>query len=162
MLSGISDALKALSKGVKGQPQGGSGGRRILRKGMSGMDVARCQNLLNRELAFSPPPLWVDGIFGAITDRKCREFQMKKMLTVDGIVGPATWSALEGHAVAVGGGGVGKPSGGGYDKGYGGGGAGGGGLGTIGKAIGGALGGGLNPIGKGIGGALGTLGKSLK
>ena len=36
----------------------------------------------------------VDGIFGPATDSAVRAFQQQKGLTVDGIVGPATWSAL--------------------------------------------------------------------
>ena len=70
-------------------------GKRTLRSGMSGMDVARCQNLLNANLATSPPPLWVDGMFGQNTDRRVREFQRRKRLTVDGLVGSLTMAALE-------------------------------------------------------------------
>ena len=36
----------------------------------------------------------VDGIFGPATDSAVRAFQQQKGLAVDGIVGPATWSAL--------------------------------------------------------------------
>lgn len=107
--------LKDLSKVAAAGGSSGGQGTRTLRKGMSGMDVARCQNLLNRELAYAPPPLWVDGIFGPKTDRKVCEYQLKQRLQVDGIVGPVTWSALEGKPVA-GGGGFGG------NKGYGGGG----------------------------------------
>lgn len=38
-------------------------------------------------------PLAVDGIFGPESDRACRLFQQERGLTVDGIVGPATWQA---------------------------------------------------------------------
>jgi hypothetical protein len=111
MLGGVSGALKGLSK--VDNPVKTNQGRRTLKKGMSGMDVARCQNLLNRELAFLPPPLWVDGIFGMLTDRRVREFQVKRRLAVDGIVGPQTWSALEGKPIGGGGGGGLKGQGGG-------------------------------------------------
>lgn len=144
-------ALKGLEKNPSPHSAGGSQGRRILKKGMSGMDVARCQNLLNRELAYSPPPLWVDGIFGAKTDRKVREFQMKKRLTVDGVVGSATWSALEGAPVGMGGGGGGL----GADKNYGGGGGYKNPIDTIGQTIG-------KSIGQGFGGVLDKAGKYLK
>lgn len=36
----------------------------------------------------------VDGIFGPATGSAVRAFQQQKGLAVDGIVGPATWSAL--------------------------------------------------------------------
>ena len=35
----------------------------------------------------------IDGIFGVNTETKTKEFQKKKGLTVDGIVGPKTWKA---------------------------------------------------------------------
>lgn len=39
----------------------------------------------------------VDGVFGPITDEAIRGFQSLLGLTVDGIVGPATWSSLVNH-----------------------------------------------------------------
>lgn len=37
--------------------------------------------------------LGIDGAYGPVCDRVCRQFQTEKGLTVDGIVGPQTWAA---------------------------------------------------------------------
>lgn len=60
--------------------------RRTLRRGMKGADVKDLQRRLGlRE--------W--GLFGPITDRAVRRFQASAKITVDGIVGPQTWGALD-------------------------------------------------------------------
>jgi peptidoglycan hydrolase-like protein with peptidoglycan-binding domain len=64
----------------------------ILRKGSTGDDVKHLQNLLNYVYG---PDLKVDGIFGAKTEAAVKKFQKDYGLTVDGIVGPKTWSMLQ-------------------------------------------------------------------
>lgn len=54
--------------------------------GNRGTDVRTIQYVLNLAQ--------VDGIFGSQTDTAVKEFQASRNLTADGIVGPATWSAL--------------------------------------------------------------------
>lgn len=58
-----------------------------LKKGSRGYEVKQLQQKLN---------LYVDGIFGALTEEAVRAFQKSKGLTADGIVGPKTWDALNG------------------------------------------------------------------
>lgn len=65
--------------------------RRTLRRGSSGPSVKTLQNLL-RSRGFDPGPS--DGQFGKRTDAAVRCFQTAAGLTVDGVVGPGTWSAL--------------------------------------------------------------------
>lgn len=67
----------------------------MLRVGSRGGDVVRLQQQL-AALGFSPGP--TDGIFGAQTSAAVRAFQSSHHLTVDGIVGPQTWGALDGAA----------------------------------------------------------------
>jgi peptidoglycan hydrolase-like protein with peptidoglycan-binding domain len=66
--------------------------RPTLMQGDDGPAVAYMQSLL---------PHSHDGDFGPVTDGEVREFQRTRGLTVDGVVGPATWDALESHAPPV-------------------------------------------------------------
>ncbi len=77
----------------QGKPATGGGGLPVIRRGSTGSSVSYCQNLLNARIPVQP--LWVDGIFGPLTDTRVRQFQASKGLVVDGIVGPMTWAALE-------------------------------------------------------------------
>lgn len=62
-----------------------------LRIGDRGESVRRLQERL-KSLGFYGGP--VDGIFGAQTESAVKQAQTENNLTVDGIVGPATWGAL--------------------------------------------------------------------
>lgn len=62
-----------------------------LQKGDSGPDVAYLQTLL----CDVGEPLAVDGKFGTKTENAVKDFQRQSGLTVDGVVGPKTWDALE-------------------------------------------------------------------
>ena len=75
-----------------------------LRRGFSGPSVAVIQVELNR-ISQSYPAIPkispVDGIFGAQTEAAVKKFQEVFGLTVDGIVGRATWYALVRYYTAV-------------------------------------------------------------
>ncbi|HEY3441282.1 MAG TPA: peptidoglycan-binding domain-containing protein [Paludibaculum sp.] len=64
-----------------------------LAKGASGQAVRALQDVLNFQMRRGVP-LRVDGIFGAKTDARVREFQAALGLKADGIVGPLTNAQL--------------------------------------------------------------------
>ena len=68
---------------------------KVLRKGAKGQQVKALQALLI-EYGYSCGGYGADGDFGSATDRSVRAFQKAKGLSVDGIVGPATWGKLLG------------------------------------------------------------------
>jgi peptidoglycan hydrolase-like protein with peptidoglycan-binding domain len=63
-----------------------------LREGARGEAVRFLQSALNRQGA----NVAVDGSFGPNTERAVRDFQRRKGLSADGVVGPRTWGALGG------------------------------------------------------------------
>lgn len=63
----------------------------MLEKGAKGKEVKTLQRLLNA-LGYSCGN--VDGDFGANTDKGVKAYQKAKKLTVDGIVGTATWNSI--------------------------------------------------------------------
>ncbi|NJL47526.1 MAG: peptidoglycan-binding protein [Leptolyngbyaceae cyanobacterium SM2_5_2] len=64
----------------------------VLRPGMEGDAVRQLQRRLQAKKVYTGP---VDGIFGIQTEAAVREIQRTNDLTVDGIVGPATWRVLQ-------------------------------------------------------------------
>ena len=62
-------------------------------EGATGPTVRWAQYLLVRRTLSDNQ---IDGIFGTVTKSAVEEFQRYSHLTVDGIVGPATWAALGG------------------------------------------------------------------
>lgn len=63
----------------------------ILRPGMEGEAVRFLQQRLTAKRVYSGP---ISGVFGPQTEAAVRQLQRTNNLTVDGIVGPATWSVL--------------------------------------------------------------------
>ena len=75
-----------------------------LRRGTSGPSVVVVQTELNRisqNYPAIPKISPVDGIFGAQTEAAVRKFQQIFNLSVDGVVGRATWYALVRYYIAV-------------------------------------------------------------
>jgi peptidoglycan hydrolase-like protein with peptidoglycan-binding domain len=63
-----------------------------IQQGSTGNAVREAQYLLVRFLLLDSGQ--VDGSFGPVTKRAVKEFQSEEGLTVDGVVGPATWNAM--------------------------------------------------------------------
>ena len=59
--------------------------------GATGDAVKRLERVLRRT---PNPTLTVDGVFASPLETAVKQFQQRAGLTVDGIVGPATWAAL--------------------------------------------------------------------
>ena len=69
--------------------------RPTLRRGDKGDAVILLQSELIR-LGYSLPKYGIDGDFGKETEMAVKQFQQDNRLTVDGVVGPKTWKALDG------------------------------------------------------------------
>ena len=68
-----------------------------LMEGSVGEEVTYLQQLLNKK---SHATIAVDGYFGEETKQMVQIYQRNHGLVVDGIVGPQTWSSLEGNQTA--------------------------------------------------------------
>ena len=75
----------------------------VLRNGSTGTAVRELQFYLYLLSAYesSIPAVGIDGSFGAATENAVRAYQRFAGLTVDGIVGRATWESLYGKASAL-------------------------------------------------------------
>ncbi len=69
----------------------GAEGFSVLRRGSNGKDVEDLQRLLQEAGVYLAT---VDGSFGVATELAVKQFQLNNRLTPDGIVGPATFSAI--------------------------------------------------------------------
>lgn len=76
-----------------------SDGPRLLELGVSGDDVKRLQNGLNRVFNSYGRELAVDGDYGPLTEEVVKEFQFRSGLLMDGIVGPLTRAELLKHGI---------------------------------------------------------------
>lgn len=65
-----------------------------IRRGSTGPEVVECQEDLI-QLNYDLSPYGADGKFGAKTEKAVKDFQKASGLKADGIVGPATWAALD-------------------------------------------------------------------
>lgn len=72
-----------------------------IKLGFKGIDSVREAQCRLNALGYG---LTVDGSFGPATDSAVRDFQSKHALTVDGVVGTATWAALVSASDSAGGG----------------------------------------------------------
>lgn len=69
---------------------------REIQKGDAGQDVETAQTLLVHKWGISCGKWGADGEFGNDTDKAVKEFQKKKGLSADGVIGKDTWPALIG------------------------------------------------------------------
>jgi len=68
--------------------------RPMLRFGSRGDLVLNVQRALNARTSSKLPSLTEDGIFGALTAGKVKEYQHSNQLSGDAIIGPKTWAKL--------------------------------------------------------------------
>jgi N-acetylmuramoyl-L-alanine amidase len=66
---------------------------RLIRRGDTGLAVSEIRSVLRNLGLLSPRP-WADDVFDAECETALREFQQRRGLIVDGLVGPETYRAL--------------------------------------------------------------------
>ena len=79
---------------VENSPDVPSSEMPLLYKGTTGETVKYAQNKLISK-GYSVGSYGADGIFGSATEQAVRNFQADNGLSVDGMIGPATWGKLE-------------------------------------------------------------------
>ena len=85
----------AIPKGLDGEVTVSDPGLPTLRRGSRGEYVTKLQTMLIQQ-GFDLGVWGADGQFGAATEAAVKSFQADNGLTADGIVGPLTWTALQG------------------------------------------------------------------
>lgn len=75
-------------------PPAKSSKRPTVRRGSKGATVKLLQRTLKKNYPLYAGKLATDGVFGPATERAVKEFQRRSGITVDGVVGPATWGKL--------------------------------------------------------------------
>ena len=94
----VKDLAELTSEGEvsSGTLSDGTWGGTVLRTGSTGSSVEQLQFWLNTLAQYesSIPSLTVDGVYGTGTANAVRAFQRKYGLTVDGVVGRATWTEV--------------------------------------------------------------------
>ena len=94
----VKDLAELTSEGEtsNGTLSDGTWGGTVLRTGSTGSAVEQLQFWLNTLAQYesSIPSLTVDGVYGTGTANAVRAFQRKYGLTVDGVVGRATWTEV--------------------------------------------------------------------
>ena len=94
----VKDLAELTSEGetFSGTLSDGTWGGTVLRTGSTGSAVEQLQFWLNTLAQYDSaiPSVTVDGVFGSGTAAAVRAFQRKYGLTVDGVVGRDTWTAL--------------------------------------------------------------------
>ncbi|MDO6658271.1 peptidoglycan-binding protein [Anaerobacillus sp. 1_MG-2023] len=86
------NALDGLTDKVESSPSTGEDYGDLLKKGSTGSLVKELQSKLQAIGLYRGP---LDGDFGNGTEQAVRNFQSRNKLTVDGVVGPATWEKLK-------------------------------------------------------------------
>lgn len=85
----VGDYIRSRVKGHMGDPVR-SRDMPLLVRGNSGSDVS----VLQRRLVSQGAQIRIDGQFGPATERAVLQFQTRRGLETDGMVGPVTWGAL--------------------------------------------------------------------